>query len=79
MCEHIAMKNAIANHVSFNKEDPIILVGDNKGGVNSFILSKSLRRGSLKPKTDDLPTKTSQVLERDKIKAFLKNQDSEVY
>lgn len=79
MCEHTAMKDAIANHVSFNKEDPIILVGDNKGGVNSFILSKSLRRGPLKPKADDLPTKTSQVLERDKMEAFLKNQDSEVY
>lgn len=42
MCDHPAMKKAKALHVSFNKADPIILVGDERGGVNSFKLSKSL-------------------------------------
>jgi len=79
MCEHTAMKDAIANHVSFNKVDPIILVGDQKGGVNSFILSKSLRRGPLQPKPDDVPPKTTLELERDKMEAFLATQDKEVY
>ena len=79
MCEHTAMKEANSNHVSINKEDPIILIRDNKGGVNSFILSKNLKRRPLKLKADDLLIKTSQVLERDKMEAFLKNQDSKVY
>ena len=47
MCEHPAMKKAKALHVSFNKSDPIILVGDERGGVNSFILSKALTEGPL--------------------------------
>merc|ERR1711981_916365 len=33
--------------LSFNYEDPIILVGDEMGGVNSFKLSTSLRQGPL--------------------------------
>jgi len=43
------MKKAKALHVSFNKTDPIILVGDERGGVNSFKLSKSLTKGSSAP------------------------------
>ena len=59
MCEHPAMKKAKALHVSFNKTDPIILVGDERGGVNSFKLSNALTQGPMMPKEDD-PTKTSQ-------------------
>jgi dynein intermediate chain 1 len=47
------MKKAKALHVSFNKEDPIILVGDERGGVNSFKLSKSLTKGPLVPTKED--------------------------
>merc|ERR1711981_733492 len=39
--------NNKALHLSFNPEDPIILVGDEMGGVNSFKLSTSLRQGPL--------------------------------
>jgi len=46
------MKKAKALHVSFNKVDPIILVGDERGGVNSFKLSKSLTKGPLMPVGD---------------------------
>ena len=53
LCEHPAMKKAKALHVSFNNEDPIILVGDERGGVNSFKLSKSLTKGPLVPGKDD--------------------------
>lgn len=52
------MKKAKALHVSFNKTDPIILVGDERGGVNSFKLSKSLTIGPLEP-TEDQAGKTS--------------------
>ena len=47
MCEHPAMKKAKALHVSFNKTDPILLVGDERGGVNSFKLSSALTQGPL--------------------------------
>jgi len=53
LCEHPAMKKAKALHVSFNWEDPIILVGDERGGVNSFKLSKSLTKGPLQPTKED--------------------------
>ena len=47
LCEHLAMKKARGLHVSFNSVDPIILVGDERGGVNSFKLSQSLNQGPL--------------------------------
>jgi dynein intermediate chain 1, axonemal len=53
------MKKAKALHVSFNIEDPIILVGDERGGVNSFKLSKSLTKGPLVPTKDDEQGKTT--------------------
>jgi len=31
-------------HVSFNQRDPIIIVGDDRGGVNSLKLSPNLRK-----------------------------------
>jgi hypothetical protein len=73
------MKDAVANHVAFNQEDPIILVGDQKGGVNSFILSKSLKRGPIAPKDDEEAKKTPQELERNKMEKFLDSLDKEVY
>lgn len=45
LCEHLAMKKARGLHVTFNSADPIILVGDERGGVNSFKLSSSLNQG----------------------------------
>lgn len=39
--------NNKALKISFNYEDPIVLVGDEMGGVNSFKLSVSLRQGPL--------------------------------
>ena len=78
MCEHPAMKKAKALHVSFNKTDPIILVGDERGGVNSFKLSKSLTIGPLEP-TEDQAYKTSQQLEAKKMDDFLNSLDKIVY
>ncbi|CAI2360651.1 unnamed protein product [Moneuplotes crassus] len=79
MCEHTAMKDAVANHVSFNQEDPIILVGDQKGGVNSFILSKNLKRGPIEPINEEDVKKSSEELEKEKMEKFLSTQDKEVY
>merc|ERR1719263_1042808 len=83
------MKKAKALHISFNSIDPIILVGDERGGVNSFKLSNSLRKGPLvytPPKDEDrdgavklskIPT--SQELEQEKMDKFLDSLDKQVY
>ncbi|KAF1320199.1 hypothetical protein FI667_g12614, partial [Globisporangium splendens] len=38
------VKRAKLTHVAFNTQDPIILVGDDRGGVNSLKLSPNLRK-----------------------------------
>jgi dynein intermediate chain 1, axonemal len=86
LCEHPAMKKAKALHVSFNKEDPLILVGDERGGVNSFKLSNSLHKGPLvyeMAKDEEHPETwvppTSQFLEMKKMDKFLDSLDKHVY
>lgn len=79
LCEHSAMKKAKALHVCFNKVDPIILVGDERGGVNSFKLSQSLCKGPLQPKGEEQAGKTPAQLEMEKMEDFLNAQDKEVY
>mmetsp|Transcript_40851 Transcript_40851/g.65618 ORF Transcript_40851/g.65618 Transcript_40851/m.65618 type:complete len:688 (+) Transcript_40851:256-2319(+) len=44
LCEQKVVKRAKLTHVSFNKEEPILLVGDDRGGVNSLKLSPNLRK-----------------------------------
>ena len=44
MCEQKVVKRAKLTHVSFNQRDPIIIVGDDRGGVNSLKLSPNLRK-----------------------------------
>lgn len=88
LCEHTAMKKSKALHVSFNHIDPIILVGDDKGGVNSFKLSKALFKGPEKyiPPKDEEKEKdenkiipTTQELEAAKMDRFLESLDKIVY
>lgn len=91
MCEHQAMKKSNNNkalHLTFNYEDPIILVGDEMGGVNSFKLSTSLRQGPLvyiptkeeeKEKDEKKTVPTSQELEQQKMEKFLDSLDKIVY
>lgn len=88
LCEHTAMKKSKALHVSFNHADPIILVGDDKGGCNSFKLSKALFKGPEKyvPPKDEEKEKdenkvfpTTQELEAAKMDRFLESLDKIVY
>lgn len=44
LCEQKVVKRAKLTHVVFNKSDPIIIVGDDRGGVNSLKLSPNLRK-----------------------------------
>ena len=88
LCEHPAMKKAKALHVCFNYADPIILVGDERGGVNSFKLSNSLNKGPevYEPTKDEIKEApenhvwpTSQELELAKMERFLDSLDKHVY
>lgn len=86
LTQHPALKKAKALHVTFNPVDPIILIGDEKGGVSLFKLSAALSEGPMKPevekkKTGDEenkeedkakpPPKTPQQLEKEKLDVFL--------
>ena len=44
ICEQKVVKRAKLTHVAFNLSDPIIIVGDDRGGVNSLKLSPNLRK-----------------------------------
>ncbi|TMW68544.1 hypothetical protein Poli38472_006012 [Pythium oligandrum] len=44
LCEQKVVKKAKLTHISFNVQDPILLVGDDRGGVNSLKLSPNLRK-----------------------------------
>ncbi len=44
ICEQKVVKRAKLTHVAFNSETPLILVGDDRGGVNSLKLSPNLRK-----------------------------------
>jgi dynein intermediate chain 1 len=45
--QHQAMRSAHGLHIAFNDTDPIMLVGDDHGGINSFKLSSALSKGPL--------------------------------
>ncbi|KAG5177794.1 putative dynein intermediate chain [Tribonema minus] len=44
ICEQKVVKRSRLTHVCFNLRDPIIIVGDDRGGVNSLKLSPNLRK-----------------------------------
>lgn len=88
LCEHRAMKQANGLHVAFNAEDPILLVGDHRGGVNSFKLSRSLRQGNQpyvptkeekEKETEKTVYPTAAELEEQKMEKFLDSLDKHVY
>ena len=68
-----------AYHVAFNWTDPIILVGDERGGVISFKLSNSLFRGPVEPHPENDVGKTIQDMEIAKMEKYLGSMDKVVY
>lgn len=44
LCEQKVVKRAKLTHVQFNRSSPIIIVGDDRGGVNTLKLSPNLRK-----------------------------------
>jgi len=73
LCMMPTTSKAQAFHVAFNQTDPIILVGDHKGGVVSFKLSNSLFQGPTEPdpEKDEHKGKTIQDMEIAKLDKFL--------
>lgn len=72
-------KRAKAYHVAFNLVDPIILVGDERGGVVSFKLSNSLFKGPIEPDPEADVGKTIQDMEIAKMDKYLNSQDKVIY
>ncbi|ORX48191.1 WD40 repeat-like protein [Piromyces finnis] len=52
VCEQQIVKKAKLTHIRFNKYEPILLVGDDKGNIYSLKLPPSLRRHSKEPKDE---------------------------
>jgi dynein intermediate chain 1 len=44
LCEQKVVKRAKLTHVDFNQQEPVLIVGDERGGVNSLKLSPNLRK-----------------------------------
>ena len=42
----VSKKQGILNHITFNKDEPVVLVGDSKGYVHTLKLSPNLRKRS---------------------------------
>ncbi|CAM9435129.1 unnamed protein product, partial [Ectocarpus sp. 4 AP-2014] len=69
LCEQKVVKRSKLTHVCFNKQDPIIIVGDDRGGVNSLKLSPNLRKVH-EPRDDE-----GNVVEHDPIKLQVDKMD----
>lgn len=71
LCEQKVVKRARLTHVAFNQRDPVLLVGDDRGGVISLKLSPNLR------KTAEVPEdSTQQQVELGKMDALLASIDT---
>merc|ERR1719183_3303254 len=53
ICCQKVVKRAKLTHVAFNDSEPIVIVGDDRGGVNTLKLSPSLRRGAERAGEDE--------------------------
>jgi dynein intermediate chain 1 len=70
ICYQKVVKRAKLTHVAFNSTEPIIIVGDDRGGVNTLKLSPNLRIGVVRTEETD-PNKTYEDLQIDKMESLL--------
>lgn len=66
ICEQKVVKRAKLTHVAFNSVEPIVIVGDDRGGVNTLKLSPNLRIGVVRtedtdPKLTDLDLQIAKM------------------
>jgi len=76
LCEQKVVKRAKLTHVAFNNRDPIILVGDDRGGVNSLKLSPNLRKIALPSDEAKEGEWTQEQLEIEKVDKVLAASDT---
>jgi len=80
LCEQKVVKRAKLTHVAFNERDPIVVVGDDRGGVNSLKLSPNLRKRHLPTDEDGNPIELVgeplRQLQIDKMERLLAAVDS---
>lgn len=70
VCSQKVVKRAKLTHVAFNSTEPIIIVGDDRGGVNTLKLSPNLRKGVVR--TEETPdTTTDEMLQIEKMEHLL--------
>jgi len=70
VCEQKVVKKAKLTHVAFSSTEPIIIVGDDRGGVNTLKLSPNLRIGVTRTEDTD-PNKTDLDLQIEKMENLL--------
>mmetsp|Transcript_89499 Transcript_89499/g.231030 ORF Transcript_89499/g.231030 Transcript_89499/m.231030 type:complete len:665 (+) Transcript_89499:111-2105(+) len=72
ICEQKVVKRAKLTHVAFNSVEPIIIVGDDRGGVNTLKLSPNLRMGVVRDENDpESMKKTDEELQIEKMEHLL--------
>jgi len=70
ICYQKVVKRAKLTHVAFNTEEPIIIVGDDRGGVNTLKLSPNLRITVVR--TEETPAElTDQDMQIQKMESLL--------
>uniref|UniRef100_K3X8Q8 Uncharacterized protein n=1 Tax=Globisporangium ultimum (strain ATCC 200006 / CBS 805.95 / DAOM BR144) TaxID=431595 RepID=K3X8Q8_GLOUD len=74
LCEQKVVKRAKLTHVAFNTQDPIILVGDDRGGVNSLKLSPNLRKITTGSEDDGSSSSSSAPADLRNVKARFKKE-----
>merc|ERR1712217_950596 len=70
LCEQKVVKRAKLTHVAFSSIEPIIIVGDDRGGVNTLKLSPNLRVGVVRTEETD-PNKTDDEMQIEKMEHLL--------
>jgi len=70
ICSQKVVKKAKLTHVAFNSVEPIVIVGDDRGGVNTLKLSPNLRVGVVRTEETDT-SKTDDDLQIDKMEHYL--------
>jgi dynein intermediate chain 1 len=73
--QKVVKAKAKLTHVAFNSTEPIVIVGDDRGGVNTLKLSPNLRKGVEHETTEDGtiidPSKTDDDLQIEKMEKLL--------
>ncbi|ETW00348.1 hypothetical protein H310_06996 [Aphanomyces invadans] len=77
LCEQKVVKKAKLTHITFNTKDSIVLVGDDRGGVNSLKLSPNLRKLASTEETDPAKAMKDRLrVEFEKVDKLLNTNDN---